>query len=134
MELFLASLPGSSGTSSSLQKVAASSAPVLILGEPGTGRSAFARLVHKASPRASSPLVELDPAALPAALLALAWAGLWSRETGAVLALAGALLQITGWGIAAGRRSDGSWRSAVVLGAGQGMLGVVLLGLEMLVL
>ena len=69
MELFLASLPGSSGTSSSLQKVAASSAPVLILGEPGTGRSAFARLVHKASPRASSPLVELDPAALPAALL-----------------------------------------------------------------
>jgi hypothetical protein len=69
MESFLASLPGSSGTPSSLQKVAASSSPVLILGEPGTGRSVFARLVHKASPRASSPLVELDPAALPAALL-----------------------------------------------------------------
>ncbi len=69
MDLFLASLPGSSGTSLSLQKVAASSSPVLILGEPGTGRSAFARLVHKASPRASLPLVELDPAAIPAALL-----------------------------------------------------------------
>ena len=76
------------------------------------------------------PLFEAS--ALPAALLALAWAGLWSRETGAVLALASAILQITGWGIAAGRRSGGSWLGAVVLGAGQGMLGVSLLALEKL--
>jgi hypothetical protein len=34
---------------------------------------------------------------VPTLLLALAWAGVWSRETGADLALAAAVLQITGW-------------------------------------
>ena len=77
------------------------------------------------------PLFEAS--ALPTALLALAWAGLWSRETGALLALVSAILQIAGWGIAAGRRSGGSWHSAVALGVGQGMLGVILLALEKLV-
>ncbi len=67
MESFLASLPASLGAAAS--QVAASSSPVLILGEPGTGRSAFARLLHRAGPRASAPLVELDPAAVPSALL-----------------------------------------------------------------
>jgi hypothetical protein len=74
------------------------------------------------------PLVEA--AILPTLLLALAWAGVWSRETGAMLALGTAVLQITGWGVVAGRRSGGSWLSAGLLGLGQGMLGVLLLGLE----
>jgi hypothetical protein len=77
------------------------------------------------------PLVQA--AVLPIVLLALAWAGVWSRETGAVLALVAAILQITGWGFIAGRRSGGSWLSAGILGAVQGMLGVVLLLLERLV-
>ena len=77
------------------------------------------------------PLFEAS--ALPAALLALAWAGLWSRETGAALALGSTILQITGWGIAAGLRSGGTWRIAGVLGVGQGLLGVVLLALEKVV-
>lgn len=68
MDSFFASLPGSPGSVSSLQQVAASSSPVLILGEPGTGRSSFARQIHAAGPRAGAPLVELDPAAIPASL------------------------------------------------------------------
>jgi hypothetical protein len=42
------------------------------------------------------PLVEA--AVLPTVLLALAWAGVWSRASGAVLALAAAIMQITGGG------------------------------------
>jgi len=69
MESFFASLPGATGGPSSLQQVAASSSPVLILGEPGTGRSVFARLVHASGPRAAAPLIELDPGAIPSSLL-----------------------------------------------------------------
>ena len=74
------------------------------------------------------PLVEA--AALPSILLALAWAGAWSRETGARLALAAALLQLIAWGFAAGRRRGGSWRTATVLGAGNGVLALLLLVAE----
>jgi hypothetical protein len=74
------------------------------------------------------PLVEA--AALPSILLALAWAGAWSRSTGATLALSAALVQVVGWGVAAGRRRGGSWRTATVLGAGNGVLAVVLLVAE----
>jgi hypothetical protein len=77
------------------------------------------------------PLVEA--AALPSILLALAWAGAWSRETGARLALAAALVQVVGWGVAAGRRRGGSWLTAAVLAAGNGVLAVLLLVAERLV-
>ncbi len=49
-------------------RVAASQAPVLILGEQGTGRSAFARALHNDGPRAAGPLVEVDPGTLPSTL------------------------------------------------------------------
>jgi hypothetical protein len=78
------------------------------------------------------PLVEA--AALPSILLGLAWAGAWSRETGARLALAAALVQVLGWGFAAGRRAGGSGLAATVLAAGQGLLAVLLLAAERLVL
>jgi hypothetical protein len=77
------------------------------------------------------PLVEA--AALPSILLALAWAGAWSRETGAKLALAATLLQVFAWGFAAGRRAGGSRLTAAVLAAGEGALAVLLLGAEGLV-
>jgi len=77
------------------------------------------------------PLVEA--AVLPSILLALAWAGAWSRETGARLALAAALVQVLAWGFAAGRRAGGSWLTATVLAAGEGMLAVLLLAAERLV-
>jgi hypothetical protein len=77
------------------------------------------------------PLVEA--AVLPSILLGLAWAGAWSRETGARLALAAALVQVVAWGFAAGRRAGGNQFTATVLAAGDGMLAVVLLAAERLV-
>ncbi|HEY4644669.1 MAG TPA: sigma-54 dependent transcriptional regulator [Steroidobacteraceae bacterium] len=40
-----------------VQQVAPHDAPVLLLGEPGTGREAFARFLHSLSPRAGKPFV-----------------------------------------------------------------------------
>jgi DNA-binding NtrC family response regulator len=51
-----------------IERAAATSAPVLLLGEPGSGRSTVARAVHGASPRAAGPLVEVDPGAVPSTL------------------------------------------------------------------
>jgi len=50
------------------ERAALSSAPVLILGEPGAGRSILARALHGASLRAGAPLVEVDPGAIPSTL------------------------------------------------------------------
>ena len=50
------------------QRAAATAAPVLVLGAPGTGRSTLARALHEASPRAAGPLVEMDPGAVPSTL------------------------------------------------------------------
>jgi DNA-binding NtrC family response regulator len=41
------------------QQVAPHDTPVLIVGEPGTGREAFARYIHSLSPRSEGPLVQL---------------------------------------------------------------------------
>jgi DNA-binding NtrC family response regulator len=41
------------------QQVAPHSTPVLIIGEPGTGREAFARYIHSISPHAAGPFVQL---------------------------------------------------------------------------
>jgi hypothetical protein len=74
------------------------------------------------------PLVEA--AVVPTLLLALAWADVWSRETGAQLALAAAVLQIIGWALVAGRRAGWTRLRTGVFAAGQGTLGVALLLLE----
>jgi two-component system nitrogen regulation response regulator NtrX len=47
-----------------VQQVAQHDTPVLILGEPGTGREAFARYLHAQSARASGPFVPLVAAGL----------------------------------------------------------------------
>lgn len=49
-------------------RAAASDAPVLILGEPGSGRSTLARALHAAGPTAGGPLVEVDAGVIPASL------------------------------------------------------------------
>jgi len=49
-------------------RAAASEAPVLVLGAPGSGRTSVARAVHAASRRAAAALVEVDPGAVPASL------------------------------------------------------------------
>ena len=74
------------------------------------------------------PLVEA--AAVPTGLLALAWAGVWSRETGGELALDVAVLQITGWALVAGRRARWTWLRAGLFAAVHGALGIALLLLE----
>lgn len=52
-----------------VQRVAASGATVLILGETGTGKEMIARAIHKFSPRAGNPLIVVNCGALPENLL-----------------------------------------------------------------
>lgn len=77
------------------------------------------------------PLVEA--AVLPALPLALSWAGAWSRETGAGLAMGAAVAQIVGWGYVAGRRAGATSLRAALFAAVEGVLGVALLLLESLI-
>ncbi len=47
-----------------VQQIASLDSPVLLSGEPGTGRSAFARYIHSMSARSDAPLVTLMAASL----------------------------------------------------------------------
>jgi transcriptional regulator with PAS, ATPase and Fis domain len=52
-----------------VEQIAGSNICVLLLGETGVGKEVFARAVHRASPRAAGPFVELNCAALTETLL-----------------------------------------------------------------
>jgi len=51
------------------ERVAATDANVLLLGESGTGKDCVARMIHERSPRRDRPLIKIDCAALPQDLL-----------------------------------------------------------------
>ncbi|MEK0084561.1 sigma-54-dependent Fis family transcriptional regulator [Benzoatithermus flavus] len=57
-------------TVSKARRVAATTAPVLLLGETGVGKELFARSIHEASDHASGPFIALNCGGLPRDLLA----------------------------------------------------------------
>ena len=67
---------------------------------------------------------------VPDALLALAWAGVYSRDSGAELALITAVLQLAGWGFAAGWRTQHRLAPAIVTGLVDCAFGIAIVGLE----
>ncbi|MCA0243621.1 MAG: sigma 54-interacting transcriptional regulator [Proteobacteria bacterium] len=52
-----------------IQRVAPTTATVLLLGESGVGKSAFAREIRRSSTRADKPFIEVNCAAIPEALM-----------------------------------------------------------------
>ena len=102
-----------------------------VVGTQISAGQTFRRRDALAIARREWPLVEA--AAVPTLLLALAWVGAWSRETGAALAMAAAIAQIVGWGFVASRRAGATWPRAGLFAAVEGALGVVLLLLERLI-
>jgi hypothetical protein len=70
---------------------------------------------------------------VPDALLALAWAGVYSRDTGAELAMIAAVLQLGAWGFAAGWRTQHRPAPAIVTGAVDCAFGLAIVGLEVVI-
>jgi len=68
-ELLLGDSPAMARLKSEIARAGASDARVLITGESGTGKELVARALHRASPRASGPFVEVNGAAIPEELI-----------------------------------------------------------------
>ena len=58
-----------------LPHIARTTSPVLLRGEPGTGKELLARAIHNQSPRAARPFISIGCGGLPAALIELAFFG-----------------------------------------------------------
>jgi DNA-binding NtrC family response regulator len=66
-EILLAGAPALAASLKGAERAAATDAPILLLGEAGSGRSSVARALHALSRRAGL-LVEVDPGAVPGTL------------------------------------------------------------------
>jgi DNA-binding NtrC family response regulator len=75
---------------STVERVAAANAPVLVLGETGTGKEMVARVIHTSSPRRNRPFVALNCGSIPEHLVESEFFG---HESGA---FTGALAQRVG--------------------------------------
>lgn len=81
-------------------KAARNRLPILIVGEPGTGKETFARAIHEASLRSRSPLIAVDCKSVPANIIdselfgheAGAFPGAFSAKDGKVLQANGGTL------------------------------------------
>lgn len=74
-----------------VELVARSDAPVLILGETGSGKEVVARAIHRRSPRASGPVIRVNCGAIPPELID---SQLFGHERGA---FTGAVEMRKGW-------------------------------------
>ena len=61
--------PSLQAAAAAMQKISQTDATVLLLGESGTGKELFARAIHQLSPRAPRPMLSINCAAIPEALL-----------------------------------------------------------------
>ena len=68
-EILLGESAAMSRLKSEIARAGASDARVLITGESGTGKELVARALHRASPRAAGPFVEVNGAAIPEELI-----------------------------------------------------------------
>lgn len=81
-------------------KAARNRLPILIVGEPGTGKETFARAIHAASLRSKAPLLEVDCKAVPANIIdselfgheAGAFPGAFSAKEGKMVTSSGGTL------------------------------------------
>src|SRR5437764_1661768 len=69
IEEMIGTSPQMQGVCSFIRKVAAASAPVLLLGESGTGKEMAALAIHRRSPRKDGPFVAINCNAIPENLL-----------------------------------------------------------------
>ncbi len=85
------------GVIDKIERVAATPARVLIMGENGTGKELVARAIHRQSPRAARPFVEVNCAAIPSELIESELFGhMKGSFTGAVADRAGKFEQANG--------------------------------------
>ncbi len=66
---FIGTSPASLEVKRRARRGAASEAPILLLGETGTGKELLAHAIHASSPRADKPFVSINAAAIPETLL-----------------------------------------------------------------
>jgi len=83
--------------------VAPVKAPVLLLGESGTGKTLLARVIHALSPRAKYPFLKINCASLPENLLEIELFGIEKGAfPGAVRAKPGRLEEADGGSLFSG--------------------------------